>query len=231
MSADQRPGMRAFRLVWLGQLVSIFGTEMSAFALAIWAWQVTGEATALAMILAFTWVPLVIVSPLAGVLVDHWNRKRVLILADAGSACITLLLLAFYLGGALEVWHLFVAAALQGVFEAFQGPAFAASITLLVDKEHYSRAGGMMTLATSVSSMLAPVAAAALLAFVQLDAILLIDLVSFGLAVLTLAVTRIPQPTADPASLRRFRLFRDVSHGFRYILARPGLLGLQLVIL
>ncbi len=231
MENEERPGMKAFRWIWLGQLLSIFGSEMTAFALAIWAWQETGQATALALIPAFLWLPLIVVSPIAGVLIDRWSRKRVLIISDSGTALVTTALLILFFSGNLEVWHIYVAAVFDGIFNSFQGPAFAASITLLVKKEDYSRASGLMSLAGTSSMMLGPIAAAALIGFVGIGTIFVIDFATFFIAILTLALTRIPQPKTDPENVRKLTFWPDISFGFKYIFSRPSLLGLQMIIL
>lgn len=231
MENNERPGMKAFRFLWFGQLVSIFGSEMTTFALAIFAWQETGSATALALIPAFSWLPRLLLSPLAGVLVDRSSRKRILILADAGAAAVSLGLLLLFFTGSLEVWQLFLAAVVEGAFSAFQAPAFYASISLLVNKEDYSRASGLMSLANSSSMMLAPVAAAGLLAFISVGNVLAIDLLTFSVAVLTLWLTHIPQPARDPKTFKKLRFWSDIRFGFHYIFSQPSLLGLQTVIL
>jgi len=139
-------GMRGFLLIWLGQAASYLGSSIVTFGLTIWAWQETGQATALALVGFFSFVPTLLVSPFAGVLVDRWNRKQVMLLSDAGSALASLVTLLLYNAGALEVWHLYLLGAWSGVVGAFQFPAFSAAITTLLPKEQYARAGGMRAL-------------------------------------------------------------------------------------
>ena len=100
-------GFRLFAIIWFGQLVSLFGTAMTRFALLIWAYQQTGAATTLALLGFFAWLPFIVISPLAGVLVDRFDRRRIMILADLGAGLSTLVILFLLLTGDLAIWHLF----------------------------------------------------------------------------------------------------------------------------
>lgn len=109
-------GMRAFTMVWAGQVVSLLGTAMTQFALTVWAYELTGSATALALVAFFSFGPSVLFSPFAGALVDRWNRKRVMMLSDLAAGISTFVLLVLYLSGNLQIWHLYVAGAFAGLF-------------------------------------------------------------------------------------------------------------------
>jgi MFS family permease len=225
-------GLRSFALVWFGQVISLFGTGMTAFALTIWAWQKSGSATALALVGLFSFGPSILVSPFAGALVDRWNRKWVLALSDLAAVLSTLAVLTLYLTDRLEIWHLFVTGAFASVFQAFQWPAYSAAISLMVPKAQYGRASGMISLAESGSQVVAPLMAGTLLALIGVAGILVIDAITFCVAIGALMVTRIPEPTASPESRQgRGSLLKEAGYGFRYIRERPGLLWLQLLIL
>ncbi len=223
-------GLRGFLVVWAGQLVSLVGTAMTRFAITIWAYQETGSATTLALVAVFAFGPSVLLSPVAGALVDRWNRKAIIMAADTVSGLTTIALLALHAAGSLEVWHLYVAGAVGGAFDAFQFPAFSAAVTTMVPKRHYARASGLMSMAGSVSAIGAPALAGAVLAFGGLNAVLTIDIVTFIVAVGLLAFVRIPPPIETAAGrAARGSLRDDVLYGFRYIGQRPGLLGLLVV--
>jgi MFS family permease len=138
--------MPAFTLAALGQLVSLTGTAMTRFALALWDWQETGSATALALVTFFSFGPTVLLSPVAGALVDRLQRKQVMMLTDLGAGLATVVLLLLYATDTLHIWHIYAAGAFAGAFEAFQWPAFSAAITTMVRKEQYGRANGMLGL-------------------------------------------------------------------------------------
>jgi len=231
MERSNRPtGMFGFTMVWLGQIVSVLATNMSAFALTIWVFEKTGSATALAWVQVFFITPLLIISPFAGVMVDRHNRKLMMMMSDltAGLGTIAILLLQAF--GILEVWHLYAAAVLQGLGNAFQWPAYSAAISTMIPKEQYGRANGMMSLIEMGPGILAPMLAGALLPVIHLTGILSLDVVTFVLAISILFFVHIPQParTAEGAQ-GQGTIFKEAVFGFRYIFARPSLLGLQLV--
>jgi MFS family permease len=222
--------MQTFTVMWFGQLVSMLGTAMTRFALLIWAYQQTGSATTLALLGFFSFILFVILSPIAGVLVDRWDRRRVMILTDLGAGLMTLMMLILYSTGNLEIWHIYIAEALSGAFEAFQVPAYTTSVSTLVPKERYARANGMRSLSQGISEVLAPVFAGLVLRMVDIDGVMFIDLVTFGIAMYSLLVVRIPRPaqTADGVAARG-NVHHEIAFGFRYIFQRPGLLGLLFI--
>lgn len=223
-------GPAGFLIMWGGQVVSLVGTSMTRFALLVWAWESTGAATAPALVLAFTVSAAVLVSPFAGVLVDRFERKRVMIASDLGAALTTVALLLLHAGGQLELWHIYFAAAAAGAFESFQFPAYSAAITLLVPKRHYARASGMISFAEMGSRIVGPPLAGFLLPRVGLATIFGLDLATFAFAVLLLTAVRIPAPAASEEGAARPGFWSQVDFGFRYILDRKGLLGLQLTL-
>ncbi|RPI52078.1 MAG: MFS transporter [Chloroflexi bacterium] len=222
--------MRAFTVIWAGQVLSLLGSAMTNFGLTIWAYEKTGQATALALIVFFFGTPMVLLSPVAGAIVDRSNRRLMMMLSDLGAGVVTIVQLLLYLSGNLEIWHLYVTAAVAGAFQTFQWPAFSAAMTLMLPKEQYGRANGLMDLADSASGIFAPLLAGALLSFIGLAGIMAIDVVSFVFAIGALLVVHVPQPPRSAAGLASQGSLRQESfYGFRHILARPSLLGLQLV--
>lgn len=223
--------MTAFTIVWLGQVVSLVGTAMSGFALTLWAYRTTGLATALSMVAFFNFAPMIVMSPIAGVLVDRWNRKWTMALSDLASATMTLAVLLLFLTGHLQLWHLYVTGALSAAFQTFQWPAYSAAISMMVPKTQYQRASGMISMAESGSGIAAPILAGALvgvLGFERLWVIFAIDLATFVVALGALIVVTIPNPphveSDHPESL-----FSQSMFGFRYIWEHRPLFDLQML--
>ena len=222
-------GMTAFVLIWIGQFVSLLGTSMTRFALTIWAFQETGQATALALVGFFSFAPTILFSPLAGALVDRWNRKLVMILSDLAAGLSTVAILLLYVTGRLEIWHLYVAGAFAGAFEAFQFPAFSAAMSMMVPKAQYGRANGLVSLADSTTTIVAPVLAGILLAFIGIGGVMTIDVITFVLAVVAVLLVIVPQPVRSvEGAAAASNLWQESVYGFRYIWARKSLLGVQL---
>ena len=223
-------GMLGFSVVWLGQLVSLTGSGMTRFALTIWVWQETGEATALALVALFSFAPAIIFSPIAGAIVDRVSRKKVMIASDLAAGLSTVALLILYSTGLLQIWHLWAAGFFASTFESFQFPAYSAAITTMIEKKHYTRANAMLTMVESASGIIAPVSAGALLPFLGISGIMIIDIVTFAFAIGALLLVVIPNPVQTAAGrASRGTLFQESLFGFRYIFANPSLLGLLLV--
>jgi MFS family permease len=223
--------MQKFSIIWFGQLVSLFGTATTRFALLIWAYDQTHEATTLALLGFFSFITYVLFSPVAGVWVDRLDRRLVMILSDFGAGLMTVAMLLLLTTGSLQIWHLYLAEGLTGAFEAFQLPAYAASVSVLVPKAQYARASGMRSLANNASQMFAPIFAGLILRLVNIDGVMLIDVATFGFAALTLLLIRIPRPaaSAEGAEIHGEPFLRQMAFGFRYIFRRPGLLWLVFV--
>ncbi len=231
MTQTNRPtGMRAFVIIWIGQVISLLGTAMTNFGLTIWAYEETGQATALALI-GFCFVtPLVVLSPVAGAIVDRSNRRLMMMISDLAAGLTTIVQLLLFVTGSLEIWHLYITAAIAGTFQTFQWPAFSAAMTLMLPKEQYGRANGLLELANSASGIFAPLLAGALLGVIGLTGIMVIDIVTFVFAIGALLFVYIPQPERSEAGRRGAgSLWQESLYGFRHITRRPSLLGLQLV--
>ncbi len=230
MTANNSPqSMRTFFVIWAGQLVSIIGSGLTGFGLAVWIYEQTGQATPFALTVMFGNLPQVLLSPFAGALVDRWNRRIVMIVADTGSALITLvffLLLAF---GQLAIWQIYVGVILSSVLASFQEPAYAASITMLVPKKDLPRANGLMQMGQALQMLVAPVLAGVLFVSIGLRGIIMIDAVTFLLAVGALLLVHIPQPKQDrrvETAENSRSLWREAAFGWHYLRARQGLFGL-----
>jgi hypothetical protein len=224
--------MRVFLLVWFGQLVSLIGSGLTSFALGVWVYQRTGSVTQFSLILLFAMLPSILISPVAGALVDRVNRRWCMILSDSGAGITTAacaLLLATG-SGSLEIWHIYLVVSLSSIFKAFQLPAYTASTSMLVPKEHLPRASGMVQSAEACAQLISPLLAGVLLGIVQLHGVILIDFVTFLFALTTLLLVRFPDAyQAAVTEDEKSSLWREAIEGWTYITVRPGLLVLMIV--
>jgi DHA3 family macrolide efflux protein-like MFS transporter len=228
MIRSRLTGIPAFIVIWIGQIVSLFGTALFSFAIGIWLYQQTGLVTTFTNMIFFSNLPRILLSPFAGALVDRWNRKITMMVSDLASGLTTLIILFLMWSGSLEIWQLYVLMAISSSFESFQFPAFSSSISLLVEKKHFARTSAMMSLAEEGSRVLAPLLAAALIAVIKLEGIILIDVITFIVAVGTLLFVPIPQPPQTETGKKATGgILKESIYGFRYFLANPSLLGLQ----
>lgn len=228
---SKRPGgMFGFTIVWLGQIVSVLASAMSQFGLTIWMFQKTESATALGLMQVFFITPFLLISPVAGVMVDRHNRKMMMMVSDLIAGIATIIILIFQALGILAFWHLYFASVVYGLGMAFQWPAYSAAITTMVPKEQYGRANGMMSLVEAGPGVAAPLLAGFLLPIIGLTGILVFDVVTFLLAIGALLIVHIPQPPrTGEGEEGSGSIWKEAAYGFKYIFARPSLLGLQLI--
>jgi hypothetical protein len=222
--------MFGFTIVWIGQIVSVLASSMSQFALTIFMYEETGSATALGLMQVFFITPFLIISPFAGVMIDRYNRKLMMMVSDLAAGIATLAILAFQALGILEYWHLYAASIIYGLGMAFQWPAYSAAISTMVPKEQLGRANGMMSLIEAGPGVVAPILAGAVLPLIGLTGILVFDVVTFLVAIGALLFVHIPQPTRTvEGSEAKGGMLKEAAYGFKYIFARPSLLGLQMI--
>ncbi len=226
----QLAGMKAFILIWIGQFVSILGSAMTGFAIPIYIFSETERVRELALLgLAFM-LPLILLSPIAGTIVDRNNRKKMMILSDLAAGLTTIAVFILVRADSLEIWHLYITNAINGAFQTLQWPAYSAAISVMIDKKQYGRAHGLTSLAQSGSGIFAPVLAGALLSFIGLQGILLIDIITFIFAISALLFIFVPNPPRTVEGQKgQGSFWRETGYGFRYIWERPSLLGLQLI--
>ncbi|MEO0537493.1 MAG: MFS transporter [Cyanobacteria bacterium P01_A01_bin.123] len=220
--------MRIFTLIWFGQFVSTIGSYMTYFALTLWVWDTTGSATALALLVFFLQLSRIPITLISGLIVDRFNRKRLMILGDGITALATLTIGALYLMGHLQIWHFYLVAILIGSFGQIQMLAYQTSMTLIVPKQHYTRANSMAAVVHYGSNIIGPALAGMLYPRIGLAGILLIDLVTFTIAIATLLAVPIPQPQPQEKSQSE-TILSKLTFGFRYIWQRSSLRTLLLL--
>lgn len=224
-SSPGNQGMRAFMTVWLGQLVSLVGSALTSFAVGVWVIQQTGQVTQYSWILLASTLPSIVLAPMAGVFVDRHDRRLMLMLSDLGGAAVAIALAVLFFSHSLLLWHLYVLLAVGSAFRALQLPAYLAATSLLVPREHLARVAGANQTAQALSMIGGPLIAGALLAFTTVDRIILLDVASFLISLLTLAIVRIPQP-AKQGAVARPSMWQEIRAGWQYMSERAGLVGL-----
>lgn len=219
--------MKTFFVVWVGQLVSLVGTNLTGFGLSIYVFQQTGSVTQLATVMLASQLPQILITPFAGALVDRWDRRKAMILSDAGAGVGSIVLVVLYFTGSLALWNIAIAVAISGLFQAFQWPAYSAAMAVLVPKEQFGRASGLVQMAEALGQLGGPILAGFALAFSGIGTIFAIDVVTFSVAIVTLLVVRFPKPKASDAGTEGAgSLWHETKYGFKYLIARHGLLAL-----
>jgi len=220
-----------FILVWAGQSISVFGSNLSGFALGVWLYQSTGSASNFAFVALCTVLPQILLSPLAGVLVDRYNRRWMMALADSGAALCTLFLAALFFAGRIQVWHIFLATALSSAFSSLQIPAYSALVASTIAISQLGRVNGLLQFGRALADILAPAVAGFLVVTVRVPGVLLIDLLTFCFAILTLGIVRFPglekaSPTPDEVAAAKSSWWQELQAGWNILRAERGLLNL-----
>jgi MFS family permease len=225
--------MFGFAIVWIGQIISVLASGMSGFGLSIWMFQQTKSATAMGLMQVSFILPFLLLSPIAGVMVDRYNRKLMMMVSDFAAVSATFAILILQATGHLQFWHLYVANVFYGLGNTFQWPAYSAAISTMIKKEQYGRANGLMSLLEAGPGVLAPILAGAVLATSKvhgLTIILMIDVITFFIALGALLIVHIPQPEKTlEGQAEKGSVWKEAAYGFKYIFKRPSLLGLQMV--
>ena len=223
--------MRSFTLIWCGQLVSTVGSYMTVFALMLWVWQQSESATTLTFVTFFSQLPRIFITPFAGIIVDRFHRKYLMILGDVVAFLTTLVIGLLYLTGTLHIWHLYGAVAFYGCFGQIQTLSYSTSIALLVPKHHYTRAEAMVGAVNYSAIIFAPILAGSFYPIIGLTGIITIDLITFSVALATLLLVAHPRPTqlsgSGASAAPQETVWHNLTFGFRYILARPGLVAMM----
>ncbi len=228
-NATQPRSLRPFLTLWLGQVFSLLGSQLVQFALIWWLTQQTGSATVLAMASIVGLVPQVVLGPFVGPLVDRWNRKRTMILADAAVALATLGLALLFWSGQAELWHVYAILFIRALGGTFHGPAISASTSLMVPPEHLTRVQGLNQMLNGGLNIISAPLGALLLQLLPLQGVLMIDLVTAAIAITTVLLVRVPQPEHAEAATGSAvgQYWQDLRAGLRYVLNWRGLLILM----
>ncbi|MCP4541102.1 MAG: MFS transporter [Chloroflexi bacterium] len=216
--------MTSFLVIFAGQAISLFGSELVQFALIWWLTQTSGSATTLAAASLVGLLPPVFLGPFAGALVDRWNRRAVMMLADGVIALATLVLAALFALGIVQVWHVYVLMFVRALGGAFHWPAMQASTTLMVPEEHLSRVAGMNQALRGIVSVAMPPLGALLLTLTPLPTILAIDVGTALLAIVPLFFIHIPQPARTlPKDDESSTVWTDLREGIRFVWGWRGM--------
>ncbi len=227
MPQQQKPAsIRNFLIVWLGQLVSTIGSSMTSFAIEIWIWEVTGEATAFTLLGFFTLLPSIAVTMISGLIVDRYQRKLLMIVGDTVAVLTTIIIILLYINNNLQIWHLYIIGAVARIFSELQYLAYSASVGLMIPKKHYSRASSMEFLSSYGSQIIAPAFAGYLYHIIGLMGISLIDIFTFSCAIISVLIVKIPQPPQHNDIQESESIWKEIRFGWRYIYAHKNLFAL-----
>lgn len=223
--------IRIFILIWLGQFISITGSSLTSFGIDLWIYQQTGSVTQYALVALFNTVPPILVSPIAGVLIDRWDRRKTMIISDFMAGVATLFIALLFLNSRLQIWHICSLIAVVSICNIFQRLASTTVIPLLVAQKHLGRASGLWQTGESLIELFTPVLAGVLFLNIQLQGIFIIDFLTYFFSLTTLLMIKLPKLKPDIKSKDKNNqgvalLRKDIVSGWNYITSQPVLLGL-----
>lgn len=218
---------RSFFTIWGGQAFSLLGSSLVQFALIWYLTEKTGSATILAVASLFGMLPQILIGPLAGAFVDRWNRKAIMITADASVAISTLILIVLFRTGLVQVWHIYLILFVRSLGGAFHFPAMQSSTSLMVPSNHLPRVAGINQALRGAMAIAAPPLGALLVGLLPMHSVLSIDIITALLAIIPIALVSIPQPKRDNSTASnqpRMSIMDDFRAGLKYVYTWPALM-------
>lgn len=222
MTEASSQSLRNFFIIFTGQTISLIGSRLVQFSLVWWLTQQTSSANVLAFASIMAILPQAILGPFAGVLVDRWNRKHVMLFADTGIALVTVILALLYASGMIQIWHIYALMFIRSLGGAFHWTSMQASTSLMVPREQIARVAGLNQSVSGIASIVAPPMGALLIEILPIQYVLGIDIVTAVFAIVPLLVIHVPQP---PKQLSKAKtVLEDMRGGLNYVIEWKGLL-------
>ena len=217
---------KSYLFFWSGQLVSLMGSLIVQFAITWWITVITGSVFYLSIGIFLYFLPMVFLTPIAGVLIDRWNRKALIAVVDSFQSLVTVWIIVLFYLGIADPLGVILINSLRGVCQAFHMPAVSAIVPTMVPKEKLSRINGVGYLFTSLIQLIGPFIGAVLMAFYSLQLILWVDVITFGIAMIPLLLVKIPSvrnltEKSEKTKTKSFK--RDFKEGIITIKLIPGL--------
>jgi MFS family permease len=219
--------MTTFFVVWIGQLFSLIGSELTGFTLGVWVYQQNNSATQFALISLCTLLPSILLSPIAGIIIDRWDRRLVMLISDIGAGLTTLSIALLFATNQLSLVHIYALTAIASIFNGFQNPAFIAASSLFLSKDELSKGSGLISMSEAISRLVAPALGGVLLSLIELQGVMVLDFMTFFFAVGTLLIVRFPAVPLDTATNHNADSFwLEATTAWRFLKQHPGLLAL-----
>lgn len=209
-----------FTLFWIGQSLSEIGTRLTGFGLSIWVYQSTQAVTQLSLVLFFTIIPGVLITPFVGVFIDKWNRKLTIIFTEIAATLITLFLALLLITDNLQIWHMYVSAFLISICGCFQFIGKGAFIPMIVGSDQIGRANGLLQFSSSIAQLTTPIIAGVIIAHWQFQNLLIIDIFTYLIGIFTiLLIDATPPEVSVESSMTTIGVINDIVYGWEKISA------------
>ncbi len=219
---------RSYMFFWSGQLFSLLGSLVVFFVIFVWITDVTGSASMLALGNFIFLIPMLIITPFAGVISDRHSRKTIILIVDSLQAFFTFILTLIFIFNAAEVWIVLIFIGIRSVFQSFHSPVVGAIMPSMVPKDKLGRINGINYFFTGLIQLIGPAVGATLLFFFPIQIVLWVDVITYFIALFPLLLIKIPSVHINLEGDERNSFFRDMKEGFAILKSIPGLLKIML---
>lgn len=220
-------GFNKFILLWTGELISSIGGGLTSFGLGVYVFQTTGSVMSTTMITLLAFLPTLLLSVPAGVLADRIDRRLLMMVGDGCSALGLLYILVCMQCGEIAIWQIYIGVTVSSVFASLLEPSYRATISDLLTKDEFAKASGLVSLAGSARYLISPFLAGLLLAVFDIRLLLVIDIATFGLTIISTAVVRSGLGTEKMNVQTSF--FKDLTDGWKVVTEKKGVLLLVIL--
>jgi DHA3 family macrolide efflux protein-like MFS transporter len=220
---------KSFFTMYIGQAFSLLSSSAVQFSIIWWITVQTGSALTLTLASVVGLLPQAVIGPFAGVWIDRYNRKIIMMIADSAVAFSSLILGLSFFFGTPSLIFIYIILFVRALGETFHKPAMQAAIPQLVPESELTKAGGLGQMVQSACSMVGPMLGAFLMSITTLQYAMLVDVLGAVLAILTLSTVKIPKPTANVN--RNLNVIEDMKHGIKAIKANKALLRVSIPML
>jgi len=216
-----------FLLLWSGELISAIGSGLTSFGLGVYVFQQTGKASAMALVTLLAFLPSLLLGPVAGVLADRYDRRLLMVLGDSLSALGLVFILVGMLQGEAQLWQICVGVTISSVFSSLLDPAYKATVTDLLTEDQYTKASGLVQVASSAKYLISPIIAGFLLTVADIKLLLVIDICTFFVTVVATLVVRSGLASKKSAQSQSF--VREIKAGWDAVSQNKGVFALVIM--
>lgn len=216
-----------FLLLWSGELISSIGGGLTSFGLGVYVFQQTGSATGMALVTLLAFLPTLLLSVPAGVLADRYDRRILMMLGDGCSALGIAYILLCMLNGGASLPQICAGVFVSSVFSSLLEPSYRATVSDLLTKDEYSKANGLVSLAGSARYLVSPLIAGLLLSVSDIKLLLIIDICTFVITVISTAVVK--KGIEAKQSEKEISFLERMKEGWKAVHSRDGIFLLIMV--
>ena len=225
---DRGENMKKFLTIWAGELISNIGSGMTAFALSVYVYQLTGSVGWVSIITLLAYLPTIILNPVGGILADRFDRRLMMICGDLFSALGLLYILISIQMGHIGIAPIVIGVTISSVFVSLLEPSYKATVTDLLTEEEYAKASGLVQMAGNARYLISPAIAGVIFGFSDIRLILIIDILTFFITVLAVASVR-RNIQHNKKRQDKFNLLKEFNEGMQYIVNDKGIKSIVLL--